>query len=627
MAELKSEMSAQNASNANDAAGYSVTHSNEKVDSATPQPAAAPGEAANLSIKIDGKEIELKDQIQMYAHNAILSHPLVSPVLQPSLGGLPPMLVSVGGGEMLRDEQIYLAHKVANPSAYPPPATKYADQATIDAAIAKYPPTKVQLQVWDDLCHVACTLSFTRPAKYQYRSIAQFGAWALAAAQGSEIGILDDDEISEIGSDSEDESEQRVKGTREERRKIYQDAVDVDRPSVDGAAASSTSAPKRTASALSLGTSIGKAGDPLPPFHKNMIRQRVTRHGDIYPLAPAKALEACNMAPSEIGTIKPGPVRKWLAAHDEGNRRFAGIKRKVQLQRLKEMRESQQDAVFHETFPQGTSDKPPPTAMAGRHRDELPKPTKQRESKGLAMWVGMQSKHDEQAIEKEQQKEDNKQHVTMSVAQGTPHPDASGEEVMGTKEELDAQLARSAQAAAPSGTAAMDMSVANAAPVAAASTAAVTAPLLQVASTTRAQTTNGATVPFKIRPALAERNPSTMTLESTMAKPSTTEGSLRETEPAGSAAASTTASERRVPTSDGAADGSLQRQMTTRGWARSVLSRAGIGSLKRTTTPAASGNAAPPVPSVGLAVQNGEVVDADKRPEPTRFVTAPSLEQ
>jgi acetyl esterase/lipase len=79
-----------------------------------------PGSGHDLSIMIDGKLIEIKDQIQMYASNQLISHPLVSPILQPSLGGLPPLLILTGGGEMLRDEQIYLAHKAANPVKYPP---------------------------------------------------------------------------------------------------------------------------------------------------------------------------------------------------------------------------------------------------------------------------------------------------------------------------------------------------------------------------------------------------------------------------------------------------------------------------------------------------------------------------
>lgn len=138
----------------------------------------------------------------MYATNELISHPLVSPIMQASLGGLPPLLVMVGGGEILRDEQIYLAHKCANPSKYLPPEATLDDNAR--EQIEKYKPTDVQLQVWDDLCHVGPTLSFTRPAKYMYRSISQFGAWALARAQKTEIEILDDDDISFISNDTSD---------------------------------------------------------------------------------------------------------------------------------------------------------------------------------------------------------------------------------------------------------------------------------------------------------------------------------------------------------------------------------------------------------------------------------------
>lgn len=159
----------------------------------------------DLSIMIDGKLVEIKDQIQMYASNHLISHPLVSPILQPSLGGLPPLLVMTGGGEMLRDEQIYLAHKAANPTKYPP-GDAYLDDSHNRDQVNRWQPTDVQLQVWDDLCHVAPTLSFTRPAKYMYRSIAQFGAWTLARAQKTAIEILDDDDVSVISkSDSEED--------------------------------------------------------------------------------------------------------------------------------------------------------------------------------------------------------------------------------------------------------------------------------------------------------------------------------------------------------------------------------------------------------------------------------------
>jgi hypothetical protein len=158
---------------------------------------------------INGKLVEIKDQFQMYTTNQLVSHPLVSPALQPSLGGLPPLLILVGGGELLQDEQVYVAHKAAHPAKYPP-GDVFLDRVPHEHGryhIEKWKPTDVQLQVWDDLCHVATTLSFTRPAKYMFRSIAQFGAWALARAQKTEIEIVDDDAVSVISrsdSDSED---------------------------------------------------------------------------------------------------------------------------------------------------------------------------------------------------------------------------------------------------------------------------------------------------------------------------------------------------------------------------------------------------------------------------------------
>ena len=114
------------------------------------------GEEADV---IAAEGLVIKEQIQLYAPNHLLRHPLVSPCLQDSLGGLCPLLVTCGGAELLRDEAIYIAHKAAQSGG-------------------RYPPTKVQLQVFDDCCHVVPTLSFTLPARYMFRSVANFGLWA-----------------------------------------------------------------------------------------------------------------------------------------------------------------------------------------------------------------------------------------------------------------------------------------------------------------------------------------------------------------------------------------------------------------------------------------------------------------
>lgn len=265
-----------------------------------------PGYGHDLSILLDGKLVTIKDQIQMYATNQLISHPLVSPVLSPTLGGLPPLLILTGGGELLRDEQIYLAHKAANPAKYAPGEAYLDEYPEARALIQRYKPTDVQLQVWDDLCHVAPTLSFTKPAKYMFRSIAQFGAWVLAKAQQIEIEIMDDDDVSMISSGSDTDS----------------DESDLKKPAQATPTTNNGGAQGVTAAA----ESVGKAGKPLPPFKNHMIRQRVDRHGAIFPLDPPSSLPALQMSANEIGVIKPGPVKKWLAAKKEWDSKFTKVR-------------------------------------------------------------------------------------------------------------------------------------------------------------------------------------------------------------------------------------------------------------------------------------------------------------
>ena len=328
-----------------------------------------PGAGHDLSIMIGGKFVDIKDQIQMYTTNQLISHPLVSPVLQPSLGGLPPLLIVTGGGEVLRDEQIYLAHKAAHPSQYPPGDAYLDEYPEARDLIAKWKPTDVQLQVWDDLCHVAPTLSFTRPAKFMYRSIAQFGAWLLARAQKTEIEIMDDDEMSLISEGSDTESESDIDKPKQTKTTMK-----------NGVAQGGTAAKDQ----------VGKAGDALPPFKNHMIRQRVDRHGHIFPLDPPPSMPALQMSANEIGVIKSGPVEKWLNAKRQWDQKYAREKRKVQKQRAKEM------AKGFQGF--GNDEVPPPSALAGRRGLSMPKEEKKKKSWGMSMWSLWGSSHDENTV-------------------------------------------------------------------------------------------------------------------------------------------------------------------------------------------------------------------------------------
>ncbi|SPO04855.1 related to acetyl-hydrolase [Cephalotrichum gorgonifer] len=329
--------------------------------------------ARMLTVEVDGRTVELTDQIQMYTTNELLSHPLVSPVLQPTLGGLPPLLIMVGGAEVLRDEQIFLAHKCANPAKYAP--DDLSEEAR--AQLAKYGSTPVQLQVWDDLCHVAPTLSFTRPAKHMYRSIAQFSAWALARAQNTSILIPDDDDVSILSSSpsvSEMAAEEvAVRSAVKDNRDSPADSEDPPPPPGTGV--------------------VGKAGDPLPPFRNHMVRQRVTRHGTILPLDPESHLAGCMLKPGDVGVVKAGPVRNWLETRGRWDAKYARAKAKAHERLAREMAEGYIDF--------GDGETPPPSALAGRRRsDEAVSGWRRKRTKnsGMALWSLWGSEHDKMII-------------------------------------------------------------------------------------------------------------------------------------------------------------------------------------------------------------------------------------
>lgn len=342
-------------------------HPTESQDAGSKSVDARIGPGHHLSINIKGETTIIKDQIQMYTTNQLLSHPLVSPVLQPSLGGLPPLLILTGGGELLRDEQIYLAHKAANPSKYPLGEIHLQKHPEAFESATRWRPTNVQLQVWDDLCHVAPALSFTKPAKYMYRSIAQFGAWCLARAQKTDIQIQDD-EVSVIESSGLDpEKDQSSEISHQNSNNVL---------------------PGHNI----LQGQIGKAGSALPPFRNHMIRQRVDRHGNIYPLGPASSLPGLQVPPNEIGVIKPGLVLRWREAQDRWNAKFAREKRRIQIRRAKDM------AQGFEGF--GDDEVPPPSALAGRRRRNMPEKQdgKKPRSWGMSLWSVWGSSHDEKIV-------------------------------------------------------------------------------------------------------------------------------------------------------------------------------------------------------------------------------------
>ncbi|KAK6350434.1 hypothetical protein TWF718_003626 [Orbilia javanica] len=382
-----------------------------------------------ISILIEGHEVRIKDQIQLYTTNELLSHPLVSPVLQGSLGGLPPMMVLVGGSEVLRDEQIYFAHKAANPRKYPPPS-HVATAQQLGALNRWKHGTDVYLQVFDDCCHVTPTLSFTKPAKYMYRSIARFGDWLFAREALQEAAVVGNtipDTADPLdATDSSDPSSVVEQLPSQEGLKVTR-AESLSRPSSSSSLSSSES--DEEAEANPRNHISRKLTEPqpvqtykVPTFTNHMVRQRVDHKGNIHTLPPASELECMKLPMEEIGCIKPEPVRRWMEGKRAWDGRYAKAKKKVQEQRAKEIAEG--GYLEFEDDGSGIVERPPGSALAGRRRKEgetVPgrgfKP-----SYGLKLWSMIGAKQDVKTMETEQKKEGKRESAGLATTAQAPPP-------------------------------------------------------------------------------------------------------------------------------------------------------------------------------------------------------------
>lgn len=142
-----------------------------------------------------------------------------------------------------------------------------------------------------------------------------------------------------------------------------------------------------------------------------MIRQRVDRHGNIFNLEPASELPGCSLPASEVGVIKEGPVKKWMAAKKEWDTKFSSAKRRVQKQRAKEM------AKGYSQFEHG--EVPPPSALAGRRKvGEDLKEEKKTKSMGMTLWALWGSKHDEKTMNLEKEADRTPETTTVSAVDG-----------------------------------------------------------------------------------------------------------------------------------------------------------------------------------------------------------------
>lgn len=278
-------------------------------------------------VDVDGEPYTITEQVNMYVPNSQLMYPLVSPIHAATLGGLCPCQVIVGGGELLRDEQLYLAHKMADPTKYPLSNEIMALNNENLAEIDKFPPTDVEVLVFDDGPHAAPTLGHIDIAKHQYRAISQFAAWALARAQGVAVEIEDYRGTYTPPSRTGPENTTSATQLRGEQ--------DIEIPQID-ISFDSNNFEELSAGGLGDATQdkryIGlRAGDTLPPFEDHMIRYRVDRQGMLYSLEPPHAISALQMPLDEIGRVKGEPLKGWIRFREHLDVKFASEKRKGKL--------------------------------------------------------------------------------------------------------------------------------------------------------------------------------------------------------------------------------------------------------------------------------------------------------
>lgn len=233
------------------------------------------------------KEFRYKDQVQIYATNRQLIHPLVSPALAASLGGLPPLYILAGNNEALRDEIIWVAHRAAYPDKYPlPPHLARKLHAPYETARRRFDcvPTQVHLQVWDDGVHVMPMFSFVSTAHLMYDAIASF-CKAVTGARVTHLPPLPKWEPDTSGPPD---------GT------AYPD---------DG--------PGRTKFPYSKEEPLKR-----PTSDAGMVRERVSVHGVVRPMEPEHLLSALTVPRDRVGVIQAGPAKMFIDANQNFARKF-----------------------------------------------------------------------------------------------------------------------------------------------------------------------------------------------------------------------------------------------------------------------------------------------------------------
>ncbi|KAF9268159.1 alpha/beta-hydrolase [Marasmius fiardii PR-910] len=263
--------------------------------------------------------LELRSQIQLYATNEQLSHPLVSPILQATLGCLPPLYVIAGDGEVLRDEIIYLAHKAAYPQEYPTRRGVLRDGKRQKENMEKFSaPTKVHLQVYDGMCHVLPVFMFTPSAKHAYRSIATFVQHVTTYPNQ----LPDRTPFAELFSPPSQSSND----SKTEELRSGLSTVPSTSQTLHESEANTAVSSKKPCSSNGSPSPDNDLEDGLKPM---MVRERVDIQGRVRRMEPRSEIVTLQIRPGEVGLIKEAPAIRWYKGQEQWDKRYKRRAEKV----------------------------------------------------------------------------------------------------------------------------------------------------------------------------------------------------------------------------------------------------------------------------------------------------------
>ncbi|KAF8549961.1 alpha/beta-hydrolase [Imleria badia] len=361
-----------------------------------------------------GELLKVDSQIHLYTQNSLLGHPLVSPALS-YLGGLPPLFVIASDKEVLRDEIIYTAHKAADPSRFPPRDEARALYPPLVGIEARYGPTQVHLQVYDDTAHVLPVLfPFTTPGKYCFRAMAAFTKHVTgmpptkltpssSEVAGSPVNedlpsgpslrqVSSGDFVTESPgtlSDSQsapdapvpirDPSHPRQPFSRPVFRSFQMKSVRVLSRSAsewplrrgessllrsqEGQNVGSPVKLQRSVSVIDV-AEVRNAGEAsvyydeegLPSWKEGMIRERVSTQGVIRPLEPADKIDALHVPPAIIGVLSERALRRFLEGKAVFDQKYAKELLTIERTRKRNIELSKKDITRNLTQLQALQD-------------------------------------------------------------------------------------------------------------------------------------------------------------------------------------------------------------------------------------------------------------------------------